>query len=137
MSSQPEAGHFVLRPRQRHREGRCYVVADWQRGSTRPAEKAVLRNRWTAAAGLASTVAAVGFGVFLAVAVDFGDGVNSDVLDRSFGASVMLTFATFLWHLAVRPSVVVERGGCSCATPSRRTAHRGHASQPSICGPMG
>lgn len=97
-------------------EGRCCVVADGQPGADRPSAKVVLRNRWTAVAGIVATVPALGFGVFAAVAVDFG-GVNGDVPDRWIGASVMVTFASFFWHVAVRPSVVVEPWGLLVRNP--------------------
>jgi len=76
----------------------------------------VLRNRWAAAVGLVATAAALGFGVFAAVSADVG-GVTEGVFAHWFGASVMVSFASFFWHVTVRPSVVVRPWGLLVRNP--------------------
>lgn len=94
----------------------CVSGVHGRRAAGSASQKVVLRNRWTAVAGLVLTAAALGFGVVLAVSADVG-GVTDGVFARWFGASVMVSFASFFWHVTVRPSVVVRPWGLLVRNP--------------------
>jgi hypothetical protein len=76
----------------------------------------VLRNRWAAGFGTAATLAGVAAAVF--ITGDRGvNGVNDAVSSRWLGSVIVLTFASFFWHVSVRPSIVVESWGLLVRNP--------------------
>ncbi len=76
----------------------------------------VLRNRWTAALGLAGVLAGACGTVWLMVSYEAG-GVNDAAIDRWFGGAVVLTFVAFIWHVTVRPRVLVYDWGVRVENP--------------------
>lgn len=82
--------------------------------ATRPSR--VLRNRWTASFGALAVLGVAAMAVF--AAVDRGvNGINEAVPTRWFGSAVVLTVASFIWHVGIRPSIVVEPWGLRVRNP--------------------
>ncbi|MFC8191915.1 hypothetical protein ACFUMH_09665 [Cellulomonas sp. NPDC057328] len=70
-----------------------------------------LQSRWTATLGAVCCGAGVALAAFAALAKDSGDGVNEAPLARWVGATVVLALTTFVWHVTLRPAVLVVPEG--------------------------